>query len=256
MLREVGHDEVDIGQLARLRDRPVEGHRAGVRVDGGGVELDVPDADPEVGRRLQAPALVEALDDRLGAKVCVGLQRGHVERVTDQHGLHEHLDARRDLVGSSRNKDHCRHGGLLEVVVTVPGICSWCESQTAISKAFRGPLTTDRKLECAGIVVDTVTLRAIGLDITPDLVGFVSVEGREAVVGEHGPPEGGGVSSCWPTAAAAEQTSWGQGRRTYGLLGELVGEVCVPGVRRSSRYRMSEKVVEADIYKWMDLRRC
>lgn len=122
MLREVGHDEVDIGQLARLRDRPIESDRAGVHVDGGGVELDVPDTDPEVGRRLEASALVEALNDRPGAKACIGLQRGHVERVTDEHGLHEHLDARRDLVGSSRNKDHCRHGGLLEVVVTAPGI--------------------------------------------------------------------------------------------------------------------------------------
>lgn len=139
MLGEVGHDEVDISQLASLGDGPVESNRGGVHVDGGGVKLDVPDTDPEVGSRLETSALVESLDNRPGAKTGIGLQRGHVERVTDKHGLDEHLDARRDLVGSSRNKDHCRHGSLLIVVVTAPGICSSSSSVSLESLYQRFP---------------------------------------------------------------------------------------------------------------------
>lgn len=123
MLGVVWHDEVNIGQLASLRDRPVESNGSGVHVDGGGIKLDVSDTNPEVCSGLEASALIKSLDNWSGTKACIGLQCWHVKWVTNEHGLDEQLDTLGDLVGSCRNIDHCWRGSLLIVAATAPGIC-------------------------------------------------------------------------------------------------------------------------------------
>lgn len=110
-----------------------------------------------------------------------------------------------------------------------------------------GARTSNSELECVGIIVDTVTLRTIGLDITPNLVCLVSVERSNTVVGELCSPEGARVARSWSTATTTEDVPWSHGSYARRLRRELSREVRVPRVWYNPKYRMLEMLTRMGV---------
>ena len=98
-----GHREVDIDQVRRLRDGPVQAVDFLIRAYGSGVDVDVPDADVEV-VCARLPIVVRVDDGRAVRERARCLERGHVDGIADDlrvdeelHGLGERVCSRWDV---------------------------------------------------------------------------------------------------------------------------------------------------------------
>lgn len=148
------HDELDILDRSGLSNTPTN-TSAGIDGLSSQVNLEVANlAEEVVGGAIPAGV---GVDDGDTSKVAGGLEGRQVGGITDQVGVVVELNGRRDDVGTRREVDNSRSGGL--------GIAT---RTTSVSR-------TQRSIDGRGIVSDTVTLGTKALNIAVDLVASAGV---------------------------------------------------------------------------------